>query len=116
MFIINLHNLIFFSFHGLYEEERILGNNYEVNVVLSYHTDQHINKVEQTINYAPVYEIIKKRMSIPTPLLETITQDLTQLIHNFDNRIKTVSVSIEKKNPPIPNMEGSVNVTYKKDY
>jgi dihydroneopterin aldolase len=39
-----------------------------------------------------------------------------QEIHEFDNRIRSISVSVEKKNPPIPNMEATVSVTYKKDF
>ena len=116
MFTINLHNLIFHSFHGIHEEEKILGNTFEVNVNLSFITDEHITTLEQTINYATVYKIIKNRMQIATPLLETLVQDLSEEIRLFDNRIKSISVSVEKKNPPIPNMEGSVSVHYKKDF
>ena len=111
MFTINLHNLIFHSYHGIHEEERILGNEFEVNVNLSFIADEYITTLEQTINYATVYEIIKQRMLTATPLLETLVQDLTDEIRAFDNRIKSISVSVEKKNPPMPNMEGS-----KKDF
>jgi 7,8-dihydroneopterin aldolase/epimerase/oxygenase len=116
MFTINLHNLIFHSYHGIHEEERILGNEFEVNVSLSFITDEYITKLEQTINYAAIYEIIKQRMQTATPLLETLVQDLTEAIRAYDNRIKSVSVAVEKKNPPMPNMEGSVSVHYKKDF
>jgi len=116
MFTITLHNLIFHSFHGVHEEEKILGNTFEVNVSLSFIPDQQIKTLEQTINYATVYEIIKTRMQVATPLLETLTADLAQEIQAFDNRVKSISVSVEKKNPPISNMEGSVSVHYKKDF
>jgi dihydroneopterin aldolase len=116
MFTINLQNLIFHSFHGVHEEERILGNTFEVNTSLSFITDEQITTLEHTINYAAVYEIIKQRMQTPTPLLETLVQNLAEEIRAFDNRIKSISVSVEKKNPPIPNIEGSVSVHYKKDF
>jgi dihydroneopterin aldolase len=116
MFTINLHKLIFHSFHGIHEEEKIVGNEFEVNVSLSFNAGEQITTLEQTINYATVYEIIKHRMQTATPLLETLVQDLTESIHAFDNRIQSISVSVEKKNPPISNMEGSVSVHYKKDF
>ena len=116
MFTINLHNLIFFSFHGMHEEEKILGNDYEVNVQLSFYAGEKITALEQKINYASVYEIIKQKMAIPTMLLETVAQELAQKIYDHDNRIKNISVSIEKKNPPIPNITGTVSVSYKKDF
>ena len=116
MFTIHLHNLIFYSFHGVYDEERILGNTFEVNASLEFESDRPITSLEHTINYATVYEIIKQRMLLATPLLETVAQELSQQIYDFDNRIKNISVSVEKKNPPISNMEGSVSVHYKKPY
>lgn len=116
MFTISLHNLIFNSFHGVYEEEKLLGNTFEVNASLTFIGDDKITELEQTINYAVVYEIIKQRMQQATPLLETLAQDMVEAIGAFDKRVKSVSVSVEKKNPPIPNMEGSVSVHYKKDF
>jgi len=116
MFTIHLHNLKFFSFHGVHDEERILGNEYEVNASLSFEAAEKITALEQTINYVSVYEIIKKRMAIPTALLETLAEDLAQKIYSIDDRIRSISVSIEKKNPPIPNMDGSVAVSCTKKF
>jgi dihydroneopterin aldolase len=116
LFTINLHNLIFFAHHGIHDEEKILGNEYEVNVSLSFEAADQITALDQTINYVSVYEIIKKRMAIPTALLETLAEDLVQKIYFTDKRIKSISVSIEKKNPPIPNMESSVAVSCIKNF
>jgi len=116
MFTINLHNLAFHAYHGVYEEERILGNDFEVNVSVTFEADKPVTSLQHTINYASIYNLIKQKMAVPLPLLETLAQELTQEIYNFDNRIKTISVSVEKKNPPISNMEGSVSVHYKKEF
>ena len=116
MFTINLHNLIFHSFHGVHDEERILGNIFEVNVTMEFDHDKPITSLQDTINYATVYEKIKQRMSTPTHLLETLAQEMIQAIYDYDNRIKTISISVEKKNPPISNMEGSVSVHFKKTF
>ena len=115
-FTIHLNNLTFFAFHGLYEEEKILGNNFGVDVSLSFNTDEKIAALEQTTNYVGVYNIIKQRMAIPTALLETLAQDLAQKIYEHDNRIKSITVEVEKKNPPISNIQGSVCVSFKKDF
>lgn len=116
MLTINLTNLIFYAFHGVHEEERILGNEFEVNVALSFEATELITELEHTINYASVYELVKQRMAIPAALLETLAQDLTQKIYSIDNRIRSISVKIEKKNPPIPNIQGTVGVTYYKEF
>ena len=93
-----------------------MGNDYEVNVSISLNTKEQITALEQTINYELVYEIIKQRMAIPAKLLETLAQDLAQKIYDSDNRIASINVSIEKKDPPITNIRGSVSVNYKKDF
>jgi dihydroneopterin aldolase len=75
-----------------------------------------VTTLEQTVNYAAVYEIIRHRMQSATPLLETLVQELTDEIYAHDKRIKSISVTVEKKNPPMSAFEGSVSVNFKKDF
>jgi len=116
MITLHLHNLNFFSFHGLYEEEKILGNEYEVNADVMFDEKKIITGINETINYAKIFEVIKQRMDIPTALLETVAQDLAQQIQAIDPRIKTISISIVKKHPPLSNIQGSVGVSYKTEF
>lgn len=116
MFTIHLKKLQFFSFHGVHEEEKILGNEYEVNVEVTFEEKGAITKIDDTINYEKVFELVKQRMNKPTALLETVAQDIANQVHSADNRIRSVSVSVEKKNPPIANIEGSVSVNYTKEF
>lgn len=116
MFTINLNNLQFHSFHGIHEAERILGNAFEVNVALDIDGDEYVTELWQTVNYVSVYSIVEQRMKIPTALLETLAQDLVQLIYAADERIRSITVNIQKKYPPITAMQGSVGVTYKKEF
>ena len=116
MFTINLHNLIFHSFHGVHEEERILGAEFIVNAELSFKESNTITSLEQTIDYVKIYALIKQQMSVPTALLETVAQGLADKIYAIDNRIASISISIKKTNPPIENFQGSVGVSFKKDF
>jgi 7,8-dihydroneopterin aldolase/epimerase/oxygenase len=115
MFTINLNKLQFFSFHGLHEEEKVLGGEYEVNLSLDLDEKGAVLKIEDTVNYEKIFELIKQRMNIPTALLETVAQDIANLVCSSDNRIRKIRVSVEKKNPPIENIQGSVSVSYIKD-
>lgn len=113
MFTIHLQNLQFKSFHGLYAEEKILGNCFVVNLTVKYQpTTLPINAIEQTINYQNIFEIIEKRMSIPTELLETIVVDIANEIMNAFLIVEEVDICIAKKNPPIKNFVGNVAVSY----
>ncbi len=116
MFTIHLHHLKFFSFHGIHEEERILGNEYEVNVDVAFDEKGIITKIDETINYEKIFELVKQRMNKPAALLETVAQDIANQIHSTYNRARAVTVSVEKNNPPITNIEGAVGVTYTKEF
>jgi dihydroneopterin aldolase len=112
MFVIHLHQLKFYSFHGVHEEETIFGNEYEVNVDVGFTEKKKITALHQTINYVSVYQLIKKEMDKPTPLLETLAQSIAEVINKMDNRITSIVISIKKLNPPITSFTGNVGVTY----
>ncbi len=116
MLTIHLHNLKFFAYHGLYEEEKKTGNNFEMNVDVIADIPGDITKLEHTVDYAVVYQIIENRMKKPTALLETLLQDLAEKIREHDNRIKSISITIKKLSAPIKNFNGIVGVSYKKDF
>ncbi len=116
MVTIHLHNLKFFAYHGLYEEEKKAGNNFEMDVDIVADVPAHITKLEQTVDYAVVYQIIESRMKQPTALLETLVQDLAEKIHQHDVRVKSVCITIKKLSAPIKNFNGVVGVSYKKNF
>ncbi len=116
MFTIHLSNLQFHSFHGIYEEEKIVGNSYEVNVEVTVDGSEPVTELDQTINYEILYAITAQRMSIPTPLLETLAQDMANLLYAADKRARSVKVNIQKKYPPFAAIQGSVGLTYKKEF
>jgi 7,8-dihydroneopterin aldolase/epimerase/oxygenase len=112
MFIIHLHNLKFYSFHGVHEEEIIFGNEYEINVDVGFKEEERISALHQTIDYVSVYQLIRQQMDKPTPLLEMLAQVIAESIKAMDNRIISVVISIKKLNPPITSFIGNVGVTY----
>ena len=113
MFTIHLQNLQFKSYHGLYAEEKVLGNCFEVNLKVKYQPSLlAINSIEQTINYQNLFEIIERRMLIATELLETIVVDIANEIMNAFLIVEEVDICIAKKNPPIKNFVGNVAVSY----
>lgn len=112
MLTIHLHNLLFHSFHGMYKEEKILGNDFEVNVDVKIKVQENITKLRQSVDYVSLYSIIKEVMDRPTPLLEKLVQDLAEKIRLLDEKIEGVSISIKKLNPPIGNLQGTVGVSY----
>lgn len=117
MITVRLQNLLFNAFHGIHEEERILGNEYVVNASVEFHErDQVIEHINETVNYAVIYNIIKKRMIIPTPLLETIVMETGNEIHRQFPDLKSIFISIKKVHPPIEGMQGAAEVCWHKEF
>lgn len=114
-FTIELKSVIFFAYHGLHAEERKTGNEYEVDLSVKYNgVGKKITKIEETINYVKLFEIVKQEMEQPRNLLETVAISITEKIQEQFSQAKEVEVRINKKNPPIINFSGSVAVIYSK--
>ncbi|MFY8005175.1 MAG: dihydroneopterin aldolase [Chitinophagaceae bacterium] len=113
MLTIQLNHLQFRAFHGVYEEEKINGNDFEVNVLIHYQEPEKIiNQLSETIDYQKVFELINNRMAIPTELLETLVMEIAQAILAQFLLAEVVFISIQKLHPPIPQLKGSVGVSY----
>lgn len=114
---IELNGLQFHAFHGLYEEEKITGNEFEVNLYVSYRPKNEIvNELSGTINYAVIFDIVKKRMQERTDLLETIAMSLAEEIYQQFREVQKVDISIRKLHPPIVGFNGNVAVRYQKEF
>jgi dihydroneopterin aldolase len=117
MITVALNNLQFFAFHGVLEEERKIGNNYLVDVSLEFHENAEvITHINDTINYEYIYQLIRKRMNVPTPLLETIVMETGNQIHNEFSDLKSIFISIKKIHPPIEGIQGSAEVCWQKKF
>ncbi|HEV7780135.1 MAG TPA: dihydroneopterin aldolase [Chitinophagaceae bacterium] len=114
---IELKQLRFFAFHGLYEEEKRTGNEFEVNLSVGYTPAAGtITGLQETVNYASMYALLKTEMQKPRELLETFVMEMTELMHASFPIIKRVSIEITKLQPPIARFNGTVGVRYSKEY
>ena len=112
---ISLNKLLFVGYHGLYPEEKKLGNNYSVEIDIDFTPKQGvIDQLDQTIDYVHVYAIVKKWMEIPTPLLETLVGKIADDILSSQALANKVFVKITKLHLPISSFEGYVSVTIEK--
>jgi dihydroneopterin aldolase len=112
---ISLNKLLFVGYHGLYPEEKKLGNNYSVEIDIDFTPKQGvIDQLDQTIDYVHVYAIVKKWMEIPTPLLETLVGKIADDILSSQTLANKVFVKITKLHLPISSFEGNVSVKIEK--
>jgi len=110
---IKINRLRLRAFHGVMEQERIIGNTFEVTVHIRCNVDLAISSdnIDATINYAEIIETIKKEMSIPSKLLEHVAGRIQKAITNQYPSIIGGSITIAKLTPPIPVEVESVAIT-----
>lgn len=114
---ISLNNVRFRAYHGMHAEERKKGNDFVVNMQASFQpkTDT-ITSLDDTIDYAALFDIINTTMQKPVDLLETLVQNIAHSAYQKFPQLKKITVSIEKLNPPIDKFSGSAAVKYTKEY
>ena len=116
MLTIHLKAIRCLAHHGIFAEEKILGNEFEVDIFIQCATKtgiiQHLN---ETIDYATVYTLLQERMKKPTPLLETIASDFSYMILQNFPLANSIRFSIHKMHPPIEGLIGQVGVIFELD-
>ena len=109
---ISLNNVRFRAFHGVHPEERQKGNDFVVNMEVEYSPGNgSIIHLEDTIDYASLFGIINATMQKPVDLLETLVQTIAGNVRKQFPQVKTITVSVEKLNPPIESTQGSVSAS-----
>lgn len=112
MGLIMIENMEFYSFHGHFKEERIVGNKFLVD--LSIETDMKVasesDNLKDAVNYQRAYEIVKLQMDRKSYLLEHIAGRIIDAIYSEMTGISKITVKVSKMNPPMGGKIGSVSV------
>ena len=108
---VSLHKLRLFGYHGIHPEEKIAGTEFEITMQVSYQTNETISEIGQTVDYTAVYDIIRKTMLIPFPLLETMGTAIASEVKSRFSQVNEINITISKINPPVVNFRGELGVT-----
>ena len=100
---ISLDDMRFYAYHGVMEQERRVGSEYSVSLIVEADlTDAaRTDDVADTINYAELYELVKREMAMPSKLLEHVAARIGQRAIEAFERITAVTVKVTKLNPPM---------------
>lgn len=98
-----LEHLRFHAYHGVFQQERMVGNDYDVNLRLGYPlaTAMQSDRVEDTLNYATVFQLVKEEMEKPSSLLENVAQRIVMVLTKTFCQIGSIDLKITKINPPM---------------
>lgn len=98
-----LHEVRFYAFHGVMPQERSVGGEFLVSVKVGYPLEKAMSSddVADTLNYAELYELVKKEMMLPSSLLEHVMGRIVEAIEKAFPKVTSVEVKIKKVNPPM---------------
>jgi len=114
MGLIALEGMKFHAYHGVYEQEKISGNDFEVDlyVRLDYERAAMSDNIHNTISYEDFYNVVAETMQQRYNLLEHINYHIIDTIEKKFRVIEWVKVRVKKLNPPIG---GQVSWVYAED-
>ncbi len=112
-----LEGMEFHAYHGVYEEERKIGNKYMVDIAVSvdFEAAAQQDRLTDTVNYEILYRIVKTEMEKASRLLENIAFRISEKVLEHFKQIKTVEIRIKKYNPPVGGLCHSSTIFYTKD-
>lgn len=112
---ITLDHIKFHAHHGVLEQERRVGNDFEVTLQLQYpfHNATESDDLADTVNYAEVYDIVAAEMAVPSRLLEHVAGRIVRSLRTRFPLIEGGTVTVAKLTPPFKCEMAAVAVTIK---
>lgn len=86
-----------FAFHGVNEQERIVGNTYLVSLKLGLDMSRacQSDQLEDTLNYASVYKQVAAVMKIPCNLIEHLAEKICLQLRNTFPEIQYIEIRLK---------------------
>lgn len=100
---ISIEGMEFFSYHGCFKEEQIIGTRFTVDVFLDTDTREAelTDDLHKTVNYQAVYGLVKEEMSVKSKLLEHVGRRILDRIRKEYPQVTACRMKISKMNPSI---------------
>ncbi|MCU0474340.1 MAG: dihydroneopterin aldolase [Bacteroidales bacterium] len=112
MGLIQIEGMEFYSFHGHFREEQIVGNKFVVDLAIETNMEKPMesDNLKDALNYQRAYEIVKLQMEQKSHLLEHIAGRIIDALYAEMEGIKKATVKVSKMNPPVGGKTKSVSV------
>ena len=101
--VIALSNLRFHAKHGVLEQEKVVGGDFIVTLKVfgNFSKAVETDSVDDTVNYALLYDITKKEMQKNSALIEHVAGRIGKSVLDNFEMVDSVEVSVTKCNPPM---------------
>ncbi len=101
MGMISVEGMEFHAYHGVYDEEQVIGNTFMIDVHIETSIVDGVQEddIVETINYETVFMICQTEMKKTFKLLETIATNIIAALKHQFSTIEEVSIRVQKNNP-----------------
>ena len=103
---IHLRDMQFFGYHGVLNEENVLGQRFRASVSLAVNSERagQTDALEDTVSYVGVYDICKDVIEgTPYKLIEAVAESIaTRILQQYEGAVFGCRVEVIKPDPPIP--------------
>jgi dihydroneopterin aldolase len=98
-----LKNIKFHSYIGCFEEEKLIGQLFSININITHNlsTAMLTDNINDTINYQNIYLIIAEVMKDKYNLIEHVAYKIIDELWLAYPQIENIELEINKLNPPI---------------
>ena len=98
-----LKEVRFYAFHGVMPQERKVGGDFTVSLRVGVDLTRPVasDDVADTLNYATLYDVVKREMAIPSQLLEHVAGRIGQAVFDAFPQVTTIDLTLVKLNPPM---------------
>ncbi|MFD2761427.1 dihydroneopterin aldolase [Lentibacillus juripiscarius] len=106
-----LNGMAFYGYHGLFEEEKKLGQRFSVDAELKFSLKKpgKSDDMNDSIDYGDAYELVKEVMEgKPVNLLEALAETISERLFQSYSILEACRIRITKPDPPIPGHYRSV--------
>lgn len=100
---IEINGLRLTAYHGVYERERRVGNEFEVNMRLYYDAGRAMvsDNEAAALNYAGVIDVTQESMAEPCALLEHAASNIRNALQRRFQIIRAGRITVSKLHPPV---------------
>ena len=98
-----LQGLQYHAFIGVGEQEQVVGNDYVLDLRLGYPFAAAMESdiVDDTLNYADVFNVVSEVMKQPSKLLEAAAGKIVKELCARYKRLESIDLKLVKRNPPM---------------
>ncbi|MBR1388779.1 MAG: dihydroneopterin aldolase [Prevotella sp.] len=100
---VSLHEVRFHAFHGVMPQERQVGGEFVVSLRVGYplQAAMESDEVGDTLDYAALYEVVKREMAVPSKLLEHVAGRIVKAVADTYPVVTSIDLELTKQNPPM---------------